>query len=121
MLILLFFEKYTVFFSFWDLINYNILLRTDTAKSLNPDSRKKTGVSSQNKVESLENEMDGLVTRNELQTKTSRHERGLIHTPTEITGSETKQLKGALPEGFFDDKEADMLARGIKPVKPDVK
>nr|AAN62339.1 hypothetical protein [Citrus trifoliata] len=32
-----------------------------------------------------------------------------------------KQIKGALPEGFFDNKEADLLARGIKPVKPDVK
>ncbi|EXB55789.1 hypothetical protein L484_001594 [Morus notabilis] len=38
-----------------------------------------------------------------------------------ITGSEAKQAKGALPEGFFDNKEADLLARGIKPVKPDVK
>ena len=37
------------------------------------------------------------------------------------TGSEAKQVKGALPEGFFDNKEADLRARGIKPVKPDVK
>lgn len=36
-------------------------------------------------------------------------------------GSEGKQIKGPLPEGFFDDKEADMRAHGIKPVKPDVK
>ncbi|GMI93926.1 ABA AND ROS SENSITIVE 1 [Hibiscus trionum] len=34
---------------------------------------------------------------------------------------ETKQVKGALPEGFFDNKEADLRARGIKPVKIDVK
>lgn len=40
---------------------------------------------------------------------------------SKITGSEAKQAKGALPEGFFDNKEADLLARGIKPVKPDVK
>ncbi|XP_051135471.1 protein ABA AND ROS SENSITIVE 1 [Andrographis paniculata] len=37
------------------------------------------------------------------------------------TGSEAKQAKGALPEGFFDDKDADLRARGITPVKPDVK
>ncbi|XP_062110990.1 protein ABA AND ROS SENSITIVE 1 [Humulus lupulus] len=40
---------------------------------------------------------------------------------SQIAGSEAKQVKGALPEGFFDNKEADLLARGIKPVKPDVK
>jgi zinc finger protein 830 len=39
----------------------------------------------------------------------------------EIAGSENKQVKGALPEGFFDNKEADLRARGIKPVKPDIK
>lgn len=37
------------------------------------------------------------------------------------TGLESKQVKGALPEGFFDDKDADLRARGITPVKPDVK
>lgn len=35
--------------------------------------------------------------------------------------SETKQIKGELPQGFFDNKEADLRARGIEPVKPDVK
>ena len=33
----------------------------------------------------------------------------------------TAQLKGALPEGFFDNKEADLRARGIEPIKPDIK
>lgn len=37
------------------------------------------------------------------------------------SGSEGKQIKGALPEGFFDDKEADLRAHGIKLLKPDVK
>ncbi|XP_057773511.1 protein ABA AND ROS SENSITIVE 1 [Salvia miltiorrhiza] len=37
------------------------------------------------------------------------------------TGLESKQAKGALPEGFFDDKDAELRARGITPVKPDVK
>ncbi|KAL2921130.1 hypothetical protein RDABS01_012621 [Bienertia sinuspersici] len=35
--------------------------------------------------------------------------------------SETKQIKGELPKGFFDNKDADLRARGIEPVKPDVK
>ncbi|PIN06939.1 hypothetical protein CDL12_20499 [Handroanthus impetiginosus] len=37
------------------------------------------------------------------------------------TSIEAKQVKGALPEGFFDDKDSDLRARGITPVKPDVK
>lgn len=36
-------------------------------------------------------------------------------------GIEDKQARGALPEGFFDDKDSDLRARGITPVKPDVK
>ncbi|XP_073043823.1 protein ABA AND ROS SENSITIVE 1 [Primulina eburnea] len=36
-------------------------------------------------------------------------------------GIEDKQVRGALPEGFFDDKDSDLRARGITPVKPDVK
>ncbi|XP_042485957.1 protein ABA AND ROS SENSITIVE 1 isoform X2 [Macadamia integrifolia] len=35
--------------------------------------------------------------------------------------SEVKQTMGALPEGFFDDKDADLRARGIEPVKPDIR
>ncbi|KAJ4978996.1 hypothetical protein NE237_009776 [Protea cynaroides] len=35
--------------------------------------------------------------------------------------SEVKQIKGALPEGFFDNKDADLRARGIEPVKIDIK
>lgn len=45
----------------------------------------------------------------------------LTPTSVEIAGSENKQVKGALPEGFFDNKEADLRARGIKLVKPDIK
>lgn len=37
------------------------------------------------------------------------------------TGLDSKEVRGALPEGFFDDKDADLRARGITPVKPDVK
>ncbi|KAE8696134.1 STELAR K+ outward rectifier isoform 1 [Hibiscus syriacus] len=39
----------------------------------------------------------------------------------EASAPETKQVKGALPEGFFDNKEADLHARGVKLVKIDVK
>ncbi|XP_042374119.1 protein ABA AND ROS SENSITIVE 1-like [Zingiber officinale] len=37
-----------------------------------------------------------------------------------IDGSDAKQTKGALPEGFFDNKDADLRARGIEPVKVDI-
>ncbi|GFP94888.1 zinc finger protein 830 [Phtheirospermum japonicum] len=37
------------------------------------------------------------------------------------TNLDSKQVKGELPAGFFDDKDSDLRARGIKPVKPDVK
>jgi zinc finger protein 830 len=35
--------------------------------------------------------------------------------------SETAQAKGSLPEGFFDNKDADLRARGIQPKKVDMK
>lgn len=35
--------------------------------------------------------------------------------------SETAQVKGLLPEGFFDNKDADLRARGIQPQKVDMK
>ena len=37
-------------------------------------------------------------------------------TGEEIQASQTR----ALPEGFFDDKDADLRARGITPVKLDI-
>uniref|UniRef100_A0ACD5TFC2 Uncharacterized protein n=1 Tax=Avena sativa TaxID=4498 RepID=A0ACD5TFC2_AVESA len=47
--------------------------------------------------------------------------------PTEASASsqaannvETAQVKGALPEGFFDNKDADLRARGIEPPKVDI-
>ena len=40
---------------------------------------------------------------------------------SQSASSQAKQTKGALPEGFFDNKEADLSARGIKIVKPDAK
>lgn len=40
---------------------------------------------------------------------------------TKLCTSENRQVKGALPEGFFDNKDADLRARGITPVKIDIK
>ncbi|KAK1361837.1 Zinc finger protein 830 [Heracleum sosnowskyi] len=40
---------------------------------------------------------------------------------TKLSASENRQVKGALPEGFFDNKDADLRARGITPVKLDIK
>ncbi|GAB2291418.1 hypothetical protein Dimus_025674 [Dionaea muscipula] len=37
------------------------------------------------------------------------------------TDLEPAKNQGALPEGFFDNKDADLRARGIEPVKPDGK
>ncbi|XP_062180776.1 protein ABA AND ROS SENSITIVE 1-like [Phragmites australis] len=35
----------------------------------------------------------------------------------EAKSAETAQVKGSLPEGFFDNKDADLRARGIQPQK----
>ncbi|XP_021730351.1 zinc finger protein 830-like [Chenopodium quinoa] len=53
--------------------------------------------------------------------KSSQHEIQPARVAENVTApSETKQI-GELPQGFFDNKEADLRARGIEPVKPDVK
>lgn len=41
--------------------------------------------------------------------------------PSRTDLSEVKQVKGVLPAGFFDNKDADLRARGIEPVKVDIK
>ncbi|BFG20604.1 hypothetical protein CerSpe_068780 [Prunus speciosa] len=56
-----------------------------------------------------------------IETRKTEPARDLTQTSSQIATSEAKQIKGALPEGFFDNKEADLSARGIKLVKPDVK
>ncbi|XP_047313489.1 protein ABA AND ROS SENSITIVE 1 [Impatiens glandulifera] len=43
------------------------------------------------------------------------------HTSKPEVVPNNNQVKGPLPEGFFDDKDSDLRARGITPVKPDVK
>ncbi|KAK7852634.1 hypothetical protein CFP56_038575 [Quercus suber] len=46
---------------------------------------------------------------------------GGTSTSEDIAGSKINQAKGALPEGFFDNKDADLCVLGIKPVKLDIK
>ncbi|KAK2977924.1 hypothetical protein RJ640_000928, partial [Escallonia rubra] len=75
--------------------------RVDIVKSGDPNSDDKIG---------------GLSVSNTSQRNTNE-----VQPPKENALSESKQVKGALPEGFFDDKNADLRARGITPVKLDVK
>ncbi|CAN6442682.1 unnamed protein product [Victoria cruziana] len=44
---------------------------------------------------------------------------GVVHETAR--SSEARQAQGTLPEGFFDNKDADFRARGIEPVKVDIK
>ncbi|XP_010655108.2 protein ABA AND ROS SENSITIVE 1 [Vitis vinifera] len=93
-----------------------------------PDSYNKTGGSASAQTQSMEpleskNNLNGLSSSHSEKMGKSgiRHARDLTQTSGKIVGSETKEVKGALPEGFFDNKDADLRARGIVPVKPDVK
>ncbi|CAL1409315.1 unnamed protein product [Linum trigynum] len=73
------------------------------------------------KVESLvEDKSEALPTVSGSQQLTAEEGRAYVQTQTNATDTEIKQVKGSLPEGFFDNKEADLHARGIKIVKPDV-
>lgn len=97
----------------------------DVAKSENHESHKKARGSAQTqRMEVLDsrNESDGLPSVGVVETKNDKIQppRENAHTNL-VDGSKTKQAKGAVPEGFFDDKDADLRARGITPVKLDVK
>ena len=96
------------------------------AKLGNHDSHKKPGGSIQiQAVEPFnsESKIDALSSAMVVERKMDEIQPAREHPQTSklIVGSETKQAKGALPEGFFDDKDADLRARGITPVKLDVK
>lgn len=81
---------------------------------------KKVGTSAQRKVSNSE-EKGHFHGNNTTQSNVSPATMEVSQTSVKTTDAETKQAKGALPEGFFDSKEADLKARGIKLVKPDVK
>ncbi|CAK9138156.1 unnamed protein product [Ilex paraguariensis] len=70
-----------------------------------------------------ENKTNGLSSVNVMEPKSDEILPAMEKTQTSnmIVGSESKHIKGALPEGFFDDKDSDLRARGITPIKPDVK
>lgn len=69
-----------------------------------------------------ENEVDGYSEDRSLNIRSEGQPSKENGQPPKLnTLSDSKQSKGALPEGFFDDKDADLRARGITPVKPDVK
>ncbi|KDO39613.1 hypothetical protein CISIN_1g019989mg [Citrus sinensis] len=98
--------------------------KTDSVKLVDPDSTKPSGVSAKTqalKSVVLENEMDELPNGNAVHAEKGQPFKEHPEKSKQNAGSEAKQIKGALPEGFFDNKDADLLARGIKPVKPDVK
>ncbi|KAK9272381.1 hypothetical protein L1049_002752 [Liquidambar formosana] len=98
----------------------------DVVKLVDRDSYKKKGGSAQTQVMdsfSSEDKVDVLSSGNIVQTNIVeiQPDRELTEKSTKIVGSESKKVKGALPEGFFDNKDADLRARGIKPIKLDVK
>lgn len=98
----------------------------ETTNTGNASSYKKPEGSAQTQITEVSNsesKKDILSNAKALESKTheTKIEREPSHTPKEVTGSESKYSKGALPEGFFDDKDKDLRARGIKPVKPDPK
>lgn len=98
--------------------------KSEAVKSVDRDSHKKLEGSSQAQRAdqfSSGNNIDGLLSdANVVETKVVEFQPDM-ETSTKVVGSETKQVKGNLPEGFFDNKDADLRARGVKPVKIDVK
>lgn len=96
----------------------------DSVKSVEPALSKKTEASAQPEERgslNLVSGMDRLPSGNVPEVINVQSAGDFTPTSVEIAGSENKQVKGALPEGFFDNKDADLRARGIKPVKPDIK
>lgn len=85
------------------------------------DLGRKAGVSAQSQVLNLEKEKGHFHDNNAAKSNVGQAAMESRQTPVKSTDTEIQQMKGTLPEGFFDNKEADLRARGIKLVKPDVK
>ncbi|KAF5957975.1 hypothetical protein HYC85_005200 [Camellia sinensis] len=103
-----------------------VFLGMDATKLGNPNSYKKAGGSAQTRLTepfNSESKIDEFSSAKVVESKMDeiQPDKEQMQTSKLIAGSETKQAKGALPEGFFDDKDADLRARGITPVKLDVK
>ncbi|CAI9758144.1 unnamed protein product [Fraxinus pennsylvanica] len=92
-----------------------------------PDSHTKNDlVSGKNQVVDpfvLGSETDGLsiAKSGEIRDSEIQASKEIRQVSKVVVNAEDAQVKGALPEGFFDDKDADLRARGITPMKPDVK
>ncbi|XP_027358301.1 zinc finger protein 830-like isoform X2 [Abrus precatorius] len=84
------------------------------------DSGRKVGLSAQSQVLNLD-EKGHFGGNDAAKSNVDQTTTGIRQTSVKATDTEIKQVKGILPEGFFDSKEADLRARGIKPVKPDIK
>ncbi|GMP25665.1 hypothetical protein CsSME_00002423 [Camellia sinensis var. sinensis] len=96
----------------------------NVAKLGNPNSYNKPGGSAQTQVAepfNSESKIDTLSGAKVVEGKTNEilPDRECTQISKIIAGSETKQAKGPLPEGFFDDEDADLRAHA--PVKLDVK
>ncbi|XP_062006269.1 protein ABA AND ROS SENSITIVE 1 [Rosa rugosa] len=95
------------------------LLRPQTSSGLPPGffdnqpQKRSTGTDSYTSVETD--------SYKKMQNRSVEPSGDLTKAASQISSPQAKQMKGALPEGFFDNKEADLSARGIKLVKPDVK
>ncbi|KAI3462189.1 hypothetical protein Pfo_018852 [Paulownia fortunei] len=97
----------------------------DSSKFGDPNSHKKESVSAKTQVveafvsgSGTDRSIAASMQKRNPEVEASNDFRQVSKT---ATGLEAKQVKGAVPEGFFDDKDADLRARGITPVKPDVK
>lgn len=101
-----------------------MLLGIDIAKPENHESHKKPRISAQTqgvKASDFDSDLDGFHSVVP-EKKNDDIQPPMEHAHTKLVdGAERKQAKGALPEGFFDNKDADLRARGITPVKLDVK
>lgn len=99
-----------------------VILGAESVPLVEPDTSKKSRGSAQvTEPLNLEHEKYGLPRNSIAQREAFKLDRQNSQKSTQNFGSEAKQASGALPEGFFDNKEDDLRARGIKPVKPDVK
>ncbi|XP_045828982.1 protein ABA AND ROS SENSITIVE 1 [Trifolium pratense] len=103
-----------------DFFDNNDAQKTRYEKDSDSDLGGNVGPSAQSLV-SNSKEKDHFNGNNTTQSKVNQATVEAKKTSVKTIDAETKQGKGALPEGFFDNKEADLRARGIKLVKPDVK
>ncbi|GAU43147.1 hypothetical protein TSUD_246870 [Trifolium subterraneum] len=103
-----------------DFFDNNDAKTTRSEKDSDSDLGRNVGASPQSLV-SNSKEKDHFHGNNTTQSKVNQATVEAKQTSVKTTDAEIKQGKGALPEGFFDNKEADLRARGIKLVKPDVK